>query len=170
MYRISKRLFRASSWPDAAGGVRPITDAMASSRTLGDPAVQRLSMTANLVIFLGILYTVLHLVGCLRLLHGYHLSGLVVALGILGLGYGIRYGSTVCLYAAIGVFAGLSLYFGALVVSAWTLYSTLRLVLSTWTLWRLCRAIPVMRVLQQKRAFPLPMSRYGKAVLRRFQK
>jgi hypothetical protein len=127
-------------------------------------------MTANLVIFLGILYTVLHLIGCLGLLHGYHLSGLVVALGILGLGYGLRYGSSVCLYTAIGVCTGLSLYFGVLVVSAWTLYSTLRLVLSTWTLWRLCRAIPVMWILQQKRAFPLPMSRYGRAVLRRFQK
>ena len=66
----------------------------------GNRAVQRLSVTANLVIFLGILYTVLHLLGCIRLLHGYHLSGLVVALGLLGFGYGIRYGSSVCLYAA----------------------------------------------------------------------
>ena len=48
--------------------------------------VQRLSMTANLVIFLGILYTVLHLLGILGLLQGYRLSGLAVALGILGLG------------------------------------------------------------------------------------
>jgi hypothetical protein len=170
MYRKSKSLFRPSSWPDGGGGVRPTADVIASSRTLGDRAVHRLSMTANLVIFLGILYTVLHLIGCLGLLHGYHLSGLVVALGILGLGYGIRYGSSVCLYAAVGVWAGLSLYFGVLVVSAWTPYSTPRLVLSTWTLWRLCRAIPVMRILQQKRAFPMPMSRYGEAVLGRFQK
>jgi hypothetical protein len=169
MYRTSKSPCRPSSWPDA-GGVRPTADAIALDRTLGDRAIQRLSMTANLVIFLGILYTVLHLMGCLGLLHGYHLSGLVVALSILGLGYGIRYGSRVCLYAAIGVCAGLSLYLGVLVMSAWTPYSMLRLVLSTWTLWRLCRAVPVMRVLQQKRVFPLPMSRYGEAVLRRFQK
>jgi hypothetical protein len=170
MYRKSKDIFRPSSWPDAGSGVRPPADAIASRRTQGDLAVQHLSLTANLVIFLGILYTVLHLIGCLGLLQGYHLSGLVVALGILGLGYGIRYGSSVCLYAAIGVCIGLSLYFSGLVVSAWTPYSTLRLVLSTWTLWRLCRAVPVMGILQQKQAFPLPMSRYGKTVLHRFQK
>jgi hypothetical protein len=127
-------------------------------------------MTANLVIFLGILYSVLHVLGCLRLLHGYHPSGLVVALGLLGLGYGIRYGSSVCLYGAIGLCAGLGLYFGTLVVTAWTPYSMLRLVLSTWTLWRLCRAVPLMRRLQQTQVFPLPISRYGEAVLRRFQK
>lgn len=170
MHRKSEDLFRPPSWPDASSGVRTTADAIASSRTQGDRAVQRLSMTANLLIFLGILYTVLHLIGCLGLLPGYHLSGPVLALGILGLGYGIRYGSSVCLYAAIGVCTGLSLYFGVLVVSAWTPYSMLRLVLSTWTLWRLCRAVPVMWILQQKRVFPLPISRYGEAILRRFQK
>ena len=63
---------------------------------------QRLGRTANLVIFLGLLYTVLHLLGFLGLLHGYHLAGLVIALGLLGLGYGIRYGSSACLYVAHG--------------------------------------------------------------------
>jgi hypothetical protein len=127
---------------------------------------QRLSMTANLVIFLGILYTVLHLLGILGLLRGYRLSGLAVALGILGLGYGIRYGSSACLYAATAIFGGLGLYFGALVVSAWAPYSMLRLVLSTWACWRLCCAIPAMRLLQRAQAFPLPMSRYGERFLR----
>jgi hypothetical protein len=122
---------------------------------------QRLGRTANLVIFLGLLYTVLHLLGFIGLLHGYHLPGLVITLGLLGLGYGIRYGSSACLYVATAVCAGLSLYFGALVVSGWTLYSMLRLGLSTWALWRLYRAIPAMRLLQQEQAFPLPMSRYG---------
>ena len=127
---------------------------------------QRLGRTANLVIFLGLLYTVLHLLGFLGLLHGYHLPGLVIALGLLGLGYGIRYGSSACLYIATALFAGLSLYFGALVVSGWTLYSIVRLVLSVWTLWRLYRAIPAMQLLQQEGAFPLPMSRYGVLFLR----
>lgn len=131
---------------------------------------QRLGMTANLVIFLGMLSTVLHLMGMLGLLRGYHLPGLGVALGILGLGYGIRYGSSACLYAATGMFAGLSLYCGALVVSAWTPYSMLRLVLSAWTLWRLYRATPTMRILQQGQAFPLPMSRYGALVLRQVRR
>jgi hypothetical protein len=132
---------------------------------------QRLGMTANLVIFLGILYTLLHLLAILGLLRGYRLPGLglVIALGILGLGYGIRHGSSACLYAATGAFAGLSLYFGALVVAAWKPYHMLRLGLSTWTLWRLCHAIPLMRLLQQEQAFPLPMSRYGERFLRRLR-
>ena len=122
------------------------------------------------VIFLGILYTLLHLLGILGLLRGYHLPGLGVALGILGLGYGIRYGSSACLYAATGIFAGLSLYCGVLVVSGWTPYYMLRLVLSVWTLWRLYRAIPAMQLLQQEQAFPLPMSRYGMLFLRQVQR
>jgi len=129
--------------------------------------VQRLGRTTNLVIFLGLLYTLLHLLGFLGLLHGYHLPGLVIALSLLGLGYGIRYGSRACLYVAIAICAGLSLYFGVLVVSGWTPYSMLRLVLSTWAFWRLYRAIPAMRSLQQAQAFPLPMSRYGELFLRR---
>jgi len=132
---------------------------------------QRLAMTANLVIFLGLLYTLLHLLALLGLLHGYHLPGLglVTALSILGLGYGIRYGSRVCLYAATGIFAGLSLSFGALVVATWRPYHMLRLGLSAWTFWRLYRALPLMRFLQQEQAFPLSMSRYGERFLRRFQ-
>jgi hypothetical protein len=131
---------------------------------------QRLGRTANLVIFLGLLYTVLHFLGFLGLLHGYHLPGLVIALGLLGLGYGIRYGSSACLYVAMAVCAGLSLYFGALVVSWWIPYYMLRVVLSTWACWRLYRAIPAMRLLQQEGAFPLPMSRYGELVLRQVQR
>ena len=130
---------------------------------------QRLGRTANLVIFLGLLYTVLHLLGFLGLLHGYHLPGLVIALGLLGLGYGIRYGSSACLYVATAICAGLSLYCGALLVSEWIPYYMLRLVLSTWACWRLYRAIPAMRLLQQEQAFPLPMSRYGELFLRRLR-
>ena len=129
-------------------------------------SAQRLGRTVNLVIFLGLLYTVFHLLGFLGLLHGYRLPGLVIALGLLGLGYGIRYGSSACLYVAMALFAGLSLYFGALEVSAWTPYHMLRLVLSTWALWRLYRAIPAMQLLQREGAFPLPMSRYGVLFLR----
>jgi len=130
---------------------------------------QRLGRTANLVIFLGLLYTVLHLLGFLGLLHGYHLSGLAIALALLGLGYGIRYGSSACLYVAMAVCVGLSLYFGALLGSRWTPYHMLRLVLSAWAFWRLYRAIPAMRLLQQEQAFPLPMSRYGELFLCRLR-
>ena len=131
---------------------------------------QRLGRTANLVIFLGLLYTVLHLLGFLGLLHGYHLPGLVIALGLLGLGYGRRYCRSVCLYAAMTVCVGLSLYCGVLVVSEWTPYYMLRLVLSTWACWRLYCAIPAMQLLQQEGAFPLPMSRYGTLFLRQVRR
>ena len=132
---------------------------------------QRLGMTANLVIFLGLLYTLLHLLALLGLLHGYRLPGLglIIALSVLAFGYGIRHGSSVCLYVAMGTFAGLSLYFGALVVVAGRPYHMLRPVLSAWTFWRLCGALPLMRLLQQERAFPLPMSRYGERFLRRLR-
>ena len=126
-------------------------------------------MTANLVIFLGILYTVLHLMGFLGLLRGYHLPGLVIAVSLLGLGYGMRYGSSVCLYMATGICAGMSLYYGVQMASAQTPYHILRLMLSVWACWRLCRAIPTMRILRQEQAFPLPMSRYGEALLRRLR-
>jgi hypothetical protein len=127
-------------------------------------------MTANLVIFLGLLYTVLHLLGFLGLLYGYRLPGLVIALSLLGLGYGIRYGSSACLYAAMALFAGLSLYFGVLVVAGWALYHMLRLALSVWAFWRLYCAIPDMKLLRQEQAFPLPMSRYGALFLRQVQR
>ena len=132
---------------------------------------QRLGMTANLVIFLGLLYTLVHFLALLGLLHGSRRPGLglVMALSILGLGYGIRHGSSVCLYVAMGTFAGLSLYFGALVVVVGRPYHMLRLGLSAWTFWRLCGALPLMRLLQQERAFPLPMSRYGERFLRRLR-
>ena len=48
------------------------------------------------------------LLGFLGVLQGYRLPGLVIALGLLGLGYGIRYGSSVCLYMAMAICAGLS--------------------------------------------------------------
>jgi hypothetical protein len=127
-------------------------------------------MTANLVIFLGLLYTVLHLLGFLGLLHGYHLPGLVIALSLIGLGYGIRYGRSACLYAAMALFAGLSLYCGVLMVAGWSPYHMLRLGLSVWAFWRLFRAIPAMQLLQQEQAFPLPMSRYGARFLRQVQR
>ena len=128
-------------------------------------STQRLSRAANLVIFLGLLYSVLHLLSYLGLLQGYHLPGLVIALGVLGLGYGIRYGSSACLYTALALGAGIG--FGTLVLSGRTLYSMVRFMLSIWTFWRLYRVIPAMQYLQQEQAFPLPMSRYGAIFLRR---
>lgn len=128
---------------------------------------QRLSRTANLVIFLGLLYTGLHLLGGLGVLRGSHWLGLLVALSLTGLGYGIRYGSRLCLILATGLCAGIGLDSGLRVLWLWSPGSLLRLGLSTWACWRLARALPLMWALRHEPVFPLPMSRYGERWLRR---
>jgi len=132
--------------------------------------VQRLSMTVNLVIFLGMLSTIVHLLGWLGVLASYRLASLAAALLLCGCGYGIRYGSLVCLYAATGLLAGLSLQYGVQASTTLEVSSVVRCGLSAWLGWRLCQTIPLMPHLQQEGAFPLPMSRYGALVLRRFRK
>lgn len=129
--------------------------------------LQRLSRTTNLVIFLGLLYTCLHLLGGLGFWQGFSGPGLLVAVSLLGLGYGIRYGNSACLYVATGIYAALSLYSGMLVVVTRTPSVLVRLVLSAWACWRLLQAIPLMRRLRHTPVFPLPMSRYGERLLRR---
>ncbi len=129
--------------------------------------LQRLSRTTNLVIFLGLLYTCLHLLGGLGFWQGFSGLGLLVAVSLLGLGYGIRYGSSVCLYAATGICVGISLYSGVLLLVTQRPSVLVRLVLSVWACGRLLQAIPLMRVLRHTPVFPLPMSRYGERFLRR---
>lgn len=134
---------------------------------------ERLGRTANLVIFLGLLYSLLHLTSwmapALLPYQGYGLPGLGIALGVIGLGYGIRYGSRVCLYMALGIFTILSLWSLIVYVSAGTFTVLVRYVLSAWAFVRLCRAVSIMRSLRHSHAFPLPMSRYGEIVLRRWR-
>ena len=125
--------------------------------------------TANVVIFLGMLYTVLAVV---MLLKGadttaHSLFTLGIALAIVGLGYGIRYGNMVCLYLATGLFGLFVGYFGYRTGMFKTLRPALRLVLSCWALLGLCRAIPAMRILQQTHSKPSSSSRYGDFFLRR---
>jgi hypothetical protein len=135
---------------------------------------QRVGKMANLVIFLGILYTVLHLValcGSAGLAaRGYGWSGLPVALGIIGLGYGIRYSSAVCLYTATGVFALLTGFNGSRLFSHLMFGQAVRLLLSAWTLYGLCRALPAMSILKKTHAVPVRTSRYGDLFLRRGMK
>jgi hypothetical protein len=136
---------------------------------------ERLGRTANLVIFLGVLSSLVHLIHWLApdllLSQSYGLAGLGLALGVMGLGYGIRYGSRVCLYVALGAFAMLSLWSLAVYALSGTVVFLVRYVLSAWAFVRLCRAVPIMRSLCQSahNVFPLPMSRYGQIFLRRWQ-
>ncbi len=133
--------------------------------------VQRVGRAANATIFLGILFTLIHLLalGGLPAMaqrsHG--LPGLAVAVGFLGLGYGIRYGSYAAFYLATGGLAALGVSFAARFAVTGEIAAALRSGITAWAFVSLCRAIPDMRTLHRNAAFPLPMSRYGAFFLRR---
>jgi len=134
----------------------------------------RVGRMANLMIFLGILYTVLSLAALLgsaaMRARGFGLTGLIVALAVIGLGYGIRYGSVACLYAATGLFVGFTGYALVRLVLAPGVFPALRLALSGLALYGLGRAIPAMRTLKQTGSIPIQSSRYGDFFLRCGQK
>ena len=133
---------------------------------------QRVGRAANITIFLGILFTLIHLLAFSGLpamaQRGYGFPGLAIAVGFVGLGYGIRYGSYAAFYLTTGGFAALSAYFAARLVITGEPAMLLRGILTAWAFASLCRAIPDMRALRQNDAFPLPMSRYGAFFLRRW--
>lgn len=134
---------------------------------------QRVGKTANLVIFLGILYTILNLVALLGnaglAARGFGGFGLLTALVMMGLGYGMRYCSMTCLYMGISVFALFAGVFLVKVVNNATLLQLLRLLLSLWTLYVLCRTVPDLRVLQQTASKPIRTSPYAELVWRRWR-
>jgi hypothetical protein len=131
----------------------------------------RVSKAANSLIFLGLLYVFLSLGALVRHYHAAYAWQDVLTLGIalssIGLGYGVRYGSCRCLYAATGLFTVLTGYLFWAGVSWQTLRLAIRCLLSGYTVSRLYRAISPMRQLRAQQAFPLPLSRYGAFFLRR---
>ena len=133
---------------------------------------QRVDRAANVTIFLGILFTLIHLLALSGLpamaQRGYGLPGLAIAVGFLGLGYGIRYGSYVAFYLTTGSFAALSVYFAARLVITGEPAMLLRSGIMVWAFASLCRTIPDMRTLRRNDSFPLSMSRYGTFFLRRW--
>ncbi len=132
---------------------------------------QRVGRAANVTIFLGILFTLFHLLALSGLpavaQRGDGLPGLVIAVGFLGLGYGIRYGSYAAFYLTTGGFAALSVYFAARFAITGEPAILLRCGLAVWAFVSLYRAAQDMRTLRQNAAFPLPMSRYGAFFLQR---
>jgi hypothetical protein len=134
---------------------------------------QRVGKTANLVIFLGILYTILSLValaGNARLAaRGFGGFGLAVALAVIGLGYGIRYGYTLCLSAGMGIFALLDSVLLFNIATRPTPLHMARFLLSAWTFYALCRTVPALRRLKQSGAKPVRTSPYGDLFLRRWR-
>ncbi|GIX48096.1 MAG: hypothetical protein KatS3mg131_2307 [Candidatus Tectimicrobiota bacterium] len=144
----------------------------AGRRGLMTPA-QRVGRTANLVIFLGILYSALNLAALLGSAalarRGYGLPGLGVALLLLVLGYGIRFGKPACLYAAGGLFATLAGVFGLLGLLRASVSLLLRAGFSLWALSAVARALPAMRALVASGERPVQTSRYGEFFLRRWR-
>jgi hypothetical protein len=135
---------------------------------------QRVGRIANLMIFLGILYTLLSLAALFgnaaMRARGFGVTSLSVALAVIGLGYGIRYGSVVCLYAGTGFFVLFTGSALARLVPEPGVFPAVRLGLSGLTLYGLCRSIPAMRTLKQMGAAPVQSSRYGDFFLRRWKK
>ena len=129
---------------------------------------ERVGKTANVVIFLGILYAALATVMLFRRLDTTeNLFTLGIALGVIGLGYGIRYGNSACLAVTTALFGLLVAYFGYMTGLFKALRPALRLILSCWALFGLCRAIPAMRILKRTHSKPISTSRYGDFFLRR---
>jgi hypothetical protein len=133
----------------------------------------RVGKTANVVIFLGILYALLALVAVMRVHETmsawYDLAVLLVALACIGLGYGIRYGNLGCLYAATGLFIALTGYFFYAAVSYKALRPMIRFCLSAWAVYMLYCSIPALHFLKQTHSAPLQTSRYGAFFRRRRQ-
>ncbi len=132
---------------------------------------QRVGRIANLTIFLGILYSCLNLAALLGSVsmgaRGFGLVGLLPALAVVGLGYGIRFGSLGSLYATTCLFilfAGYSL-FQLIAVPDVLLF--IRFALSALALYGLCRSVPAMHTLKATGSMPIQSSRYGDFFLRR---
>ena len=142
-------------------------------RKSGSPE-QRVARAANVTIFLGILLAVLHLLAFSGLAgmaeRSYGLPGLAVSVGLIVVGYGIRFGSYTALFFSGGAFAALTVLSVARLADAATPAAFLRAAVAAWMLVSLCRAFPDMRNLHRREAFPLPMSKYGAFFLRRMRR
>jgi len=129
--------------------------------------------TANLTIFLGILYTSLSIVAVSGVTSlstkGYGIQSILIGCTIVGLGYGIRYGSKACLYIATVLFGMLAAYFMYNFLINKSINSIVRFAFSVWAVSTLTRAIPVIAELKAKGASPDRSSRYKDFFLRRTQ-
>ncbi len=129
--------------------------------------------TANLTIFLGILYTSLSIAAISGITslstRGYGIKSVFIGCSIVGLGYGIRYGSKICLYIATAFFGMLAVYFMYNFLINKSTNSIVRFAFSVWAVSTLTRAIPVMVRLKAKGSSPDRSSRYKDFFLRRTQ-
>jgi len=129
--------------------------------------------TANLTIFLGILYTSLSIAAVSGITslstRGYGVQSIIIGCTIVGLGYGIRYGSKVCLYMATVLFGMLAAYFMYNFLINKSINSIVRFTFSVWAVSTLARTIPAMAWLKAYGSSPDRSSRYKDFFLRRTQ-
>ncbi|KHE91316.1 MAG: hypothetical protein K8F52_12620 [Candidatus Scalindua rubra] len=121
-------------------------------------------LAANLTIFLGILYTSLGIAAIAGItslsIRGYGIKGIVIGCVIIGLGYGIRYGSKTCLYIATVLFGLLAAYFMYNFVLSKSINPIVRFAFSIWATRTLARTIPVMVRLKAAGSLPDRSNRY----------
>ena len=114
-------------------------------RKSGSPE-QRVGRAANVTIFLGILLAVLHLLAFSGLAgmaqRSYGIPGLAVSVGLIVVGYGIRFGSYTALFLSGVAFAALTVLSVARLADAATPAAFLRAAVAAWMLVSLCRAFP----------------------------
>ncbi|MDR4503368.1 MAG: hypothetical protein MRK01_01075 [Candidatus Scalindua sp.] len=126
---------------------------------------------ANLIIFLGILYTCLSIAsisGCSYLAsRGYGITSIIIGSTIVGSGYGTRYGSNISLYSATFLFGTLALYFTYTFFINPAMSPILRSGLCIWAGSRLVRVFPEMKMLKETGSSPDKESRYKSFFLKR---
>ena len=132
---------------------------------------KRVGNTANLMIFLGILYSslsILAFTGCDFFNgRGYGVVTLIIAISVIGLGYAIRFGSQTCLYVATGIFTAAAVYFIFVFLSGKSFFTLIRLSLCLLVLSSLGRSIPAMIKLKATGSDPDRSSKYKNFFLRR---
>jgi hypothetical protein len=134
---------------------------------------KRVGLTANLTIFLGILYTSLSIAAIAGIAtlstRGYGLKSIIIGCVIIGLGYGVRYGSKICLYIATVFFGLLAAYFMYNFLLSKSINPVVRFVFSIWATSTLARTIPTMIRLKAAGSSPDRSNRYRDFFLKRIQ-
>ena len=134
---------------------------------------KRVGLTANLTIFLGILYTSLSIAAISGIAslatRGYGIKSIIIGCVIIGLGYGIRYGSKTCLYIATVFFGLLAAYFMYNFLLSKSINPVVRFTFSIWATSTLARTIPAMIRLRAAGALPDRSNRYRDFFLKRIK-
>ena len=134
---------------------------------------KRVGLTANLTIFLGILYTSLSIAAISGIAslstRGYGTKSIAIGCAIIGLGYGTRYGSKTCLYIATVFFGLLAAYFMYNFLLSKSIGPIVRFAFSIWATRTLAMTIPAMIRLKAAGSLPDRSNRYRDFFLKRIQ-